>query len=298
MSLFKTLEQDIKSSFKNGNTLMQLIIINVMVFLVITVIRLLLAGNLTVDTIYEPNAFHTLFSWLAMPLNALDFIYKPYTVISYQFLHLNILHLIGNLIFLYSFGSILEGYIGNKQTLAIYIYGGIAGAIITTLLCTFIPNIDIQLPLIGASASVAALAVAAATINPRHEIRLFLVGPVQLYILVLGFLLINMVSVASYTNLPGSLSHIGGAAFGYIFIMQFQKGNDWSVGLNKLIAVLKSIVKPKKLKVSFRNPTNATKNQVNHQPDEKIETILKRIKRSGYDSLTKEEKDYLFKYNK
>jgi membrane associated rhomboid family serine protease len=298
MSLFKTLEQDIKSSFKNGNTLMQLIIINVMVFLLMATIRLVLAGKFTPASLDEPSAFNVFFSWVAMPLNALDFIYKPYTVFTYQFIHLNIFHLIGNLIFLYGFGSILEGYIGNKQTLAIYIYGGIAGAIITTLLCTFIPNIDIQLPLIGASASVAALAVAAATINPRHEIRLLLIGPVQLYILVLGFLLINMLSVASYTNLPGCLSHIGGAAFGYLFIIQFQKGNDWSVGLNKLIEAIKSLNKPKKLKVSFRNPTMDHKSKLNAQPDEKIESILKKIKRSGYDSLTKEEKDYLFKYNK
>jgi hypothetical protein len=80
--------------------------------------------------------------------------------------------------------------------------------------------------------------------------------------------------------------------------MQFQKGNDWSVRFNKLIESIKSLTKPKKLKVSFRNPTMTNKSNYITQPDEKIETILRKIKRSGYDSLTKEEKDYLFKYNK
>jgi len=294
MSIIQTIKEDLANAFKNGNTLVQLIVINIAIFLLMIVLRLIIPNNT------DPAAFnfHALLSWIALPLNALDFIYKPYTIISYQFIHVYPFHLLGNMVLLYFFGNILENYIGNKKTLSLYLFGGIMGAFVSMLICTFIPNADSSIPLVGASASVSAIAVAAAAMNPRHTIRMMFVGDVQIYILVLIFLVINIFSVSNYLNLSGSLSHIGGAIMGYIFIEQYKKGNDLSKWLNQFIDKLKQGFQKRKLKVSYINTSKNENAKDLKLKNEKIELILSKIKRSGYDSLSKEEKDYLFQYDK
>ena len=298
MSLIQTLKEDLSAAFKNGSTLIQLIVINVLVFLFVTLLRLILPVSGDSEGILGSLPFIKVLSWIAAPLNALDFIQKPYTILSYQFIHLDPLHLLGNMVFLYFFGSILESYVGNKKTLSLYLYGGIFGGLTSMLVCTFIPNADNSSPIIGASASVAAIAVATAAVNPRHSVRMMLFGPVQIYVLVLIFLLLNIISVSSYLNFSSSLSHLGGAVLGYFFIDQSKKGNDLSSWLNKLIEKTKILFARQKLKVSHIDHTKKTVSEETKKRNEKIEIVLTKIKRSGYDSLSKEEKDYLFQHNK
>lgn len=298
MAIIQTIKEDLRAAFKNGNTLIQLIVINVFIFLALHFFRLILSTTTSQHGLTESLSFKSILSYIAMPLNAIEFAHKPYTILSYQFIHIDTIHLLSNMVFMYFFGSILESYLGNKKTLSLYLFGGIVGGCCSMLICTFIPNSDSSLPLIGASASIAAIAVAAAAAHPRHIVRMMLFGEVPLYILVLIFLLINIISVTSFLNLSASLSHLGGAAFGYFFMYQAKKGNDLSTWLTKLLAGLKNLFSKQKLKVSHLN-LHKKEDTLNHRKgNEKIELILTKIKRSGYDSLTKDEKDYLFQYNK
>lgn len=296
--MFSSIIQDAKNAFSYNNKLLQLIIINVVVFLILNLIKL--GFMFTGHTFAEINALFNLYvgHYIAMPLNFLDYIYIPYTIISYQFVHYGLFHLVFNMISLYWFGQFLENVLGNTKTVFIYLFGGITGALGTIILFSILPNLDPNTSLIGASAGIAAIIVAAATISPTAEVRLFIIGNVQLRYIALGLILINLVAIPGFSNVGGSMAHLGGALFGYLFIKQLQAGTDLSKPYHQLLDMIAGVFSKKsKLKVAYKNPsTNPVRKKVNSKQKE-LDLILDKISKSGYDSLSAEEKEFLFKYS-
>lgn len=229
--------------------------------------------------------------WLTMHLSAPPFLpellEKFWTPFTYMFSHRALFHFVFNMLGLYWFGRIFEDFLNARQFTFNYIAGGLSGAFFFVLACNVFPvfrdNIAFLPPVIGASASVMAIIVATATLLPDYSLRLLLFGDVRLKYLALVYVLIDLVSIAG-TNAGGAIAHLGGALLGFIYIKQLQAGNDWS----------KIFDRRKKLKV-VRN-SQVRNNPVNSAPDEEvIDQILDKISRSGYDSLTKQEKEQLFK---
>jgi|694.fasta_scaffold94343_3 membrane associated rhomboid family serine protease len=295
--MFSSIIQDCKNAFRDGNRLIQLIIVNLFVFVLVNLVKLgfMLAGQSQgqVDMNYH-NYFG---KFISMPLNAINFIYKPYTIITYQFVHYGFFHLFFNMLSLYWFAQILENVLGNSKTLSLYIYGGITGALFALLAYSIMPNLDPSTDLIGASAGVAAIIIAAATISPTAEVRLFIIGNVQLRYIALAFIIINLVSIPTFSNVGGSIAHLGGALFGFIFIKQLQRGNDFSVPFNKFFDWIGNLFSKKsKLNIAHSNIDKTKPKKVNSKQKE-LDVILDKISQSGYDSLTAVEKEFLFKYS-
>lgn len=294
--------EDIKYSFKqSSNTLKQLIIINVIVFVVLIVMRtiLVLTGG--------SEIYGLIMSYLALNSYPLTFITRPWTLITYFFTHEGFLHIIFNMLNLYWFGQIVREYLGEKKLLSLYVLGGLAGGILYLLCYNFIPYFADRAAssmMIGASASVLAVVVGAATLLPNFAFNLILIGPIKIKYIA-AFLVLLSISGAVGDNAGGNIAHIGGAILGWAFIKQLQRGNDMGRPVHAILGFFSRLFsRSPKMKVTHRrtSTTSSTATNGNKTPfgqpgkpsQNEIDRILDKISSSGYESLSKDEKQKLF----
>ncbi len=285
--------QQIKDTFRRGSSLIKLIYINLAVFIVIKLIQVLafLFGFEGV------TAF--LIQWLAVPASVVKLITRPWTLFTYMFLHEGFFHILFNFLWLYVFGQIFLRYLNEKKLVSVYLVGGLAGAALYILAFNIFPAFQDVLPraiALGASASVMAIVIAVAVYVPNFSINLLFIGPVKLKYIALFAIGLDILSIAG-SNAGGHIAHLGGAIFGYFYIAQFRKGKNITKGFDSLMDSLFSMFKPKpKFKVTYKNPkTDIDYNKQKIKRQERINKILEKISKHGYDSLTKEEKEILFK---
>lgn len=285
--------------YKKLSLLHKLIAINVIVFLLINIVKQILLLSMQ-----NGNSAGILTSWLAMPTYLPEFFIKPYTLISYMFTHSDFFHILFNMLYLYWMGKLFVDYLGEKKLLAVYILGGLAGGILQLLAENLIPLYQVQNgfpPILGASAAVMAILVAVATLIPEQQV-LLLVFPIKLKWIAVFTILIDVLNLAA-SDSTAHFAHIGGAAFGFLFIRQLQQGKDWSKGFSNLIEKISGLFQSKpKMKVHYSS-TNNTRNdeQFNYEKNkkqERIDDILDKISKSGYGSLSQEERDFLFNASK
>jgi membrane associated rhomboid family serine protease len=285
---------DIKSTFRKGSSLNKLIYINIGVFIIITIIGVI--GFLLLN----PEVSNQTIRFLSVPSSLHTLLLRPWTVITYMFTHKELLHILVNLLWLYWFGRIFLEYLDQRKLVAVYLLGGICGAIAYVISYNVFPafaNIAGEsIPLLGASASVMAIVIAIAAYVPDYTVSLFLLGRIKIKYIALGiFILTSIMDFSS--NSGGKLAHIGGAVFGYFYTVRYRQGKDIGKGINKIIDFLVTLFKPnKKLKVTYKKPSSDydyNKSKAEHQTQ--INKILDKISKGGYDSLTREEKELLFK---
>jgi membrane associated rhomboid family serine protease len=284
---------DIKSSFNKGSSLTQLIYINIGVFIV-TAFAAIIGVLLT-----NPLIDETMVKFLAVPASLQKLLLKPWTLITYMFLHKDIWHILFNMLWLYWFGTIFLRILDRRKLVAVYLIGGICGAILYIVSFNIFPafkEIVNESVAIGASASVMAVVVAIAAYAPDYSVNLLILGRVKIKYMALTILVLTSFMDFS-VNSGGKLAHIGGATFGYVYAMKLRQGRDLGKGINKVIDFFVTIFKPrKKLKVAYKKPiTDYEYNKIKTDRQAKIDVILDKISKGGYDSLTKEEKDTLFR---
>jgi membrane associated rhomboid family serine protease len=297
-----SIKEDFKSKLRNGDPITRLIIINTVLFLLISIFRILTFASGESGPLVSIESFIRNNLSLGLSLNGL--IEKPWTLITYMFTHFAVIHIFWNMVTLFWFGQILSQYTNKNKIIPLYLYGGICGALLTILMFSFVPLLHIYLgsPIIGASAGVTAIIVATATLIPNVNINMIFIGPVKLIYVALFVIFIDILNVASYDNIGGNISHLGGALMGYIFIVQYKKGRDMSKGLNSFFDWIKGLFKPgpkSKMKVAYkRGVSDEDFNYNKKKEQEYIDNILDKISKSGYESLTKNEKEILFKASK
>lgn len=284
--------RDIKGTFSNGSTLTKLIILNVVVFIFISVWSII--GFLMNDQTLSLK----ILNWFSVPSSLKALIIRPWTLITYMFTHKDILHILFNMLWLYWFGLIFLEYLDQKKLIAVYLFGGISGAIIYITAFNIFPvfnQVVSESVAIGASASVMAVVVAVAVYVPNYAVNLLLLGQIKIKYVALAIFILTSVMDFS-VNSGGKLAHIGGALFGYLYTVNLRRGHDLGKGLNSIIDFFATMFKPKKkLKVTYKRPsTDYEYNKAKVQHQEKINKILDKISKGGYDSLTKDEKDLLF----
>jgi len=284
---------DIKKTFSTANSLNRLIYINIAVFLFLSAVSIIsyLFNNETLSL----KVLRVFSVPAALKVLAL----KPWTLITYMFTHKDILHILFNMLWLYWFGKIFLEYLDQRKLVAVYILGGISGAIIYILSFNIFPVFTNLIPAsvaIGASASVLAIVVAIAAYVPDYPVHLLLIGRVKiLWIAVCIFILTSVMDFS--VNSGGKLAHMGGALFGYLYTVNLKRGRDAARGLNPIIDSIVTLFKPrkKKMKVTYsRKKTDYDYNRAKAEHQQQINRILDKISKGGYDSLTKEEKDLLF----
>lgn len=290
-----TIIDDLKHQYKTGTTLVKFIFINVAVFVLVHIIGLIIYFFTGVPG-SELVAY-----WLSLPADLEQLLYRPWTIITYMFLHTGFIHLAFNMLILYFGGQIFLQFLDSKKLLGTYLLGGIAGGILYilsfNLFPVFTPIVKGALAL-GASASVMAVLIAIAAYVPNFSVRLVLIGEVKLKYIALFYIVMDIISIPN-GNAGGHLAHLGGAFFGFYFAYQLRKGKDITVGINRLLNYLSALFSGKrKMKVVYKKP-GKTKSDMEYNAQkkanqEKIDEILDKISKSGYDSLSKDEKAILF----
>ena len=286
--------EDIKASFREGSALIRLIYINVGVWLGVNILWIILF----LSGVAAPTGI--ILRWLAVPAYLPSLLTHPWTVITYMFTHQGFLHILFNLLWLYWFGIIFLQYFDTRKLVGVYVMGGLTGALFFIAGFNLFPAFREVLPAsiaLGASASVMALVIATAVYVPDYTVYVFLIGPVKIkYIALVSFILTTLVDFSSNTG--GKFAHLGGALYGYLFVVQYRRGKDMTRILNRLLDTLASLFKHrrKKIHVAYRRPADDIEyNRQKAYEQKEIDRILDKISKGGYDSLTKKEKEILFR---
>ena len=280
--------EDFKNEWrKKDNGLIKIILINVILFIGISFIQVIM-------TISGLSSFFNIFiNKLMLPASFNIFIFQPWSIITYFFLHLNFMHILWNMLFLYWFGKIIQDNIGNNALISLYVLGGIIGGLLFMAIYNIIPYYVERVPeslMLGASAGVFSIVVGSATLLPNYSFYLLLIGPVRIKYIALFYVLLSFFDVAG-SNAGGEIAHMGGAIIGYIYIKKLQNGIDIGQGLINFINLFNN---KQVSEVRDEKDTNIFE----ESSQDEIDKILDKISESGYSSLSKDEKERLFNASK
>ena len=289
---------DLKLQYRIGDMTTKLIFWNIILFAVPEIIFAILRLFLVSVNYHD---------YVALSNTGLDLLYKPWTLVSYSFFHSGFFHILSNMLMLNFVGKQFVTYFTQKQLLGLYILGGIVGGLVYIVSYETLPLLANQHALlVGASASVMAILWALTTYQPLMEVRLMLIGTIKLWHIAVVFLIIDLVQLPM-SNTGGHLAHLGGAFFGFLYIKLLQNGTDATVFVNKIIDGFLGLFTPNKatpFKKVHRNPKpintvkTTSKIVTKDKTQQQIDEVLDKISQSGYDSLSQQEKEFLFKAGK
>ena len=270
---------EIKTHIKKANIVDKFIYINVFLFVLTLIINSFVHLNNGVNNI--------MIEYLALSKKPSEFLYKPYTFFSYGFLHISFIHILFNLITLYYLGNLFLNFFTAKKFIIYYLLGSLFGGLFFVFSYQYFPVFkNSQGVLLGASAGISALLVGLATYMPNYEINLRLIGFVKLWILTLIFIILTLVLIPN-GNAGGQISHLGGALIGFLLTKYYtkQKSNPYKRNKSNLKTVYKATSKTDDFGLSVH--------QKQLIKQRKIDAILDKISKSGYESLNKAERDFL-----
>jgi membrane associated rhomboid family serine protease len=287
-----SLNKDIQDKLQHLNAFEKIIAVNLLIFFIGLIIKVSFNINGSL-------------SWLELPSSLSDYILKPWSIITYAFTHYDFWHILFNMLWLYFIGRMFTNLLPIKLGLNIYFLGAIFGGLLFLFGYNVIPSFfDTSSRLVGASAAVRALLIFLCAYMPNMEVRFFTFN-LKLWYLGVAIVVIDFLGLFGL-NAGGNFAHLGGALLGYMYAVQLKKGHDigkgfesfmdWFAGLFKKgkNLPLKTVHKRKSGKVAGY----AKKEFEEFNNQKKIDVILDKISKSGYDSLTKEEKEFLFKAGK
>jgi membrane associated rhomboid family serine protease len=290
-----SLIDEIKGFFLRGSVLSRLIGINVAIFVVVGLFRV------TLFLFNAPVSYDGIIDWVGVPSGFATLLIRPWTLITYMFIHFDFFHIFFNMIMLYVGGRLFKEFLGENRLTGTYILGGLAGAFVFIVGYNLFPVFNearfISVA-IGASASVLAIFIAVATYMPNYQLPLLIIGRIRLKYIAIFFVIIDLLSI-DRGNAGGHLAHLGGALWGFLYISLLRSGKDPAASTGIWVKALGSIFKPKpKMRVEYRNrrPLNDDEyNKQRVQNQKRMDQILDKISQHGYESLTSEEKEILFK---
>lgn len=282
---------------QDNNALTWLIIINAVVFVSLLFIKVIY--QMSSDTGLQ--LFQTqIADWISLPASASKLLTRPWAIISFMFAHDNLWYLISSLLWLWCFGYILQDLAGNNKLFPIYIYGGIAAAIVFVVSANLIGSLRLQINLIsqtGAAASIVAIAIATTTLAPNYRIFQMLNGGIPIWIITILFIAVDFGTVGM-VNGAVALSHVASGLTGYAFVTQLKKGNDWGLWMTKFSNWINDLFNPeKKIKAnqSYYKPTRKPYQKTLHVTQQRLDEILDKINTEGYQHLSDDEKEFLKK---
>lgn len=293
---------DIKTFFKSS-MVNRLLVINVAVYLLISI-----AGIFTFLFGYIGLAESVGNNILALPAAPGKLLWRFWTPITYMFTHFGFWHLLGNMLWLYFMGQMFLMVFDNKQLFGTYILGGLSGALLYILCYNVFPVFSQTVTAstcVGASAAVTAIVIAICVMRPNMEIRIFGIIPMTLKWLGILYVVFDVLQITG-DNSGGHIAHLGGAIFGALFAWQYSNGKDLTKGFNNLMDKIVTLLpsanqsgKKRKMRVVYNDTnhsaSNSDFNRTSAENQRRMDEILDKISQSGYQSLTKEEKEFLFK---
>jgi membrane associated rhomboid family serine protease len=284
---------------QDGNALVRLVVFNAVLFVILKFIYVVyLLSDLNLQA-YTNNVLN----WFVLPAGTEKLSTRPWTLLTYMFADQHVFRFIGNMFWLWGFGYILQDLTGNRKLLALYIYGGVAGALFFLLAFALLPGLRLQLPtatLAGANSAIIAIAVATTTVAPDYRIFPMINGGIPLWILTLVYLLINFSSIA-FGDSAIYMANLAGGGAGFLFIYLLRRGHDGSAWMNGLFDWFNDLFNPHKHKKNrsakdeFYYKVSGTQpfKKIPNVTQQRIDQILDKINREGYRFLTDEEKEIL-----
>lgn len=284
---------------QDGNSLIMMIAILALVFCIFKFIYI----TYYLSGLTKLSFYNNIFDWFILPAQIERIIDRPWTVLTYMFMHDGVFHMLGNVLWLWAFGYILQDLAGNTKLVPLFLYGGVAGAFLFVVTNNLFPVLSSQIEgktLQGASAGVMAIAIATTSLAPNYRIFPMLNGGIPLWIITIIFVIIDFASIPS-ENGGGHIAHIGGALIGLLFVVQLKRGNDWSAWMTRFFNWVTNLFNPDKkewkktAKKEFYYKTKGTQpyRKVSNITQKRIDEILDKISQQGYKFLTEEEKDIL-----
>ena len=284
---------DLKLQYKIGGIVTRLLFWNVALFVIPWLFfELLSLLGITIDYM----------QYLSLSSNPADLLWKPWSLFSYAFFHTGILHILFNMMVLNFSGRLFMTYFTSKQLFGLYVLSAIFAGISYVLIFYLL---NINAPIVGASAAIMAILVATTTYYPLMDLRLLIIGNVKLWHVTAVIVVIDLMQLRT-ENMGGHISHLAGAMFGFIFIKLLQNGTDLSAAVSRFIDFFtklfqKNTASPfKKVHKNYSRPVvkSVSKIVTKDKSQQQIDEILDKISQSGYDSLSNEEKEFLFKVGK
>ncbi len=284
---------DLKMQYKFGGMTQRLIYWNIMCFLISYVFfGLLRLVDIDVDFL----------QYVSLSSNPEDLLWKPWSMISYSFFHSDFFHIFFNLIILNFSGQLFLTFFNQKQLLGLYVLSAVFAGLV------FVSSfylMNIIAPIVGASAAIMAILVAVTTYSPLMNVRLLLVGNVKLWQITVVILVLDLLQIRM-DNSGGHIAHLAGAFFGFVFVKLLKNGTDLSNIVTTIIDFFVNLFRKspstpfKKVHKNYRKPSEKSTSRIvtKDKTQQQIDEILDKISRSGYDCLTKEEKEFLFKAGK
>ena len=281
---------ELRYIWQKKNILSRLIVLNAFIFAIISIIKVF-------TFLYGASDWYvSLIYYLSLPANISSFINQPWSLITYGFLHEGLFHIFFNMLILYWFGRLLIDFLGNKHVRNLYILGIIVAGLFYIMIYNVVPyyeEIADKTILLGASGAVYAVVVAAATLLPDYSLYLIFLGPVRIIkYIALAYIFVSFIGIVG-SNSGGALAHLGGALLGYLYIKYKHQGINLGAPVDAFFDLFDS--KPKVRKTHRRSGTSQVPKRSNKNKQAEIDKILDKISESGYDSLTREEKEKLFR---
>ncbi|WP_116106867.1 rhomboid family protein [Lewinella sp. IMCC34191] len=329
--MLQSIWDDIRREFDYGNMINRIIIVNVAVYLVINLAWVFLRVFEGWET---PNLYYDIRDFLAISSSGWHMLTHPWSIITHMFLHEGFWHILWNMLFLFWFGRIFGDLLGDRRVLPLYILGGLGGALfffIGAALPNFPGGGGVAF---GASAAVMSIVVAAAVFAPDYSVRLLLLGNVKLKYIAAFIVIMNIIGIGGDMNTGGAFGHLGGIFVGFLFSWYLRRGTDLTApvatAIERINGFYHSILRPSKdhrsrgPRAAFRGGRSVKETAAKERPSfmrraggssrskpssggsgasdestlshqEQLDAILDKIKEDGYNSLTKDEKEFLFR---
>ncbi len=284
---------------QDGNALVMLIAVQLVIFVLFQFIKIVyyFTDGAEGVALYRQD----ILSWVILPSHLPTLLTRPWTLITHFFIHDDIWHLLGNMLWLWGFGHIFQDLSGNKKLIPVFVYGALAGAFLFLLSYNVIPVLaQAQTPALGASAGVMAIAIATTVMAPGYRIFPLLNGGIPLWVITLLYVIIDLAMIP-VSNTGGHIAHLGGAAAGFLFMVQLQKGRDGSIWMNAFFDWVTNLFnpdKPKRGKVIksqkfYKSNVPPFKKTSVSLSQQRVDEILDKINQKGYHTLSPEEKEIL-----
>ena len=299
--------QDLRAAFaRRDNALVQLLLLNGVVFVALILVET------TLTVVGQHDSYAAVLRQLEVSSDLGVLARHPWTLLTYAFTHAGFFHILFNMLNLYYFGQLVQEYLGNRRLVSLYVLGALAGVALFLVSYNLLPAFQMRLgsPMVGASAAVTAIIVGAATLLPDYTFMLILLGPVKIKWIARAVVLISLAGV-NQGNPGGEIAHLGGALLGFVFVKQLKAGRDLGTPVQAVgnwfakLFSRKPVMRASRTENYFRPAPVTTKTAAAGRPaapaavvsnvQEEVDLILDKISRSGYESLSKDEKQKLFR---
>lgn len=285
---------------QDNNALVLLFAINTLLFVGIVSLKIIYyLSDTPVDLFYRQ-----VLNWLSLPASVDTLSGRPWTLLVYMFTHHSFWQLLTSMLWLWCFGYILQDLAGNNKLIPVYLYGGLTGGVFFVLTSNIVPALashaETMAPMLGAGSAVMAIAVATTTLAPDYRVFPLINGGIPLWVITLVYVAIDFATLSGNNAAGIGAAHLAAGVIGFLFVRQLHRGQDWSRWMIRLVNWLDDLFNPEKKQHTkegsqklFYKTDRKPFEKTPHVSEQRVDEILDKINRHGYESLTSEEKDFL-----